>query len=182
MLDPQLLGFLIGDGWRYNDCHRNYLLGFTQSVRNSEIMNHYRHMMAQLGKVYQKYRRRKNAYDIYIKNKQLFNAFGEYAANPAELFKRLTKEEKRKFVTGFVDAEASVTVERCRIYNSNHSLLIKIQRYLKVEVGIHAILYRDKRVWVLEIKHSNLRNFYSLINSCSIKVNRLLTHAPYTRV
>jgi len=178
--DIQLLGFLTGDGWRYQDNYRNYLVGFTQSFRNVDILNHYKLRLQQLGKVYQKIKVNRNACDIYTKNKQFFKLFGEFLRNFPHSFEVLSEVEKKKFIAGFIDAEGNVAKDRCRVYNSNYSLLNTIRSFLK-ELNIHAILYRDREIWVLEIKHSNLNRFYKLIRFYSIKLNRLLTCAPYTR-
>ena len=141
MVDSQLLGFLIGDGWCYKDVHRNYIVGFTQSIRNSDVMNCYKHLLSHLGRVYQKHRHRKNAFDVYVKNKRLLESFKECKTRSAETFEHLTSNDKKKFIGGFVDAEATVTISRCRIYNASHELLAAIQHYLKEEVKLYAILY-----------------------------------------
>ena len=172
-LNPQLLGFIIGDGFVYRKKKRkNYVIGFTQSIKNTAIINYYSKLLAELKNNVQKEKAPHNTLKVYVYSKKCFE---EILAIKGNLIKHLAKygeHEKNLFIAGLFDAEGHVGKSSYVIYNKNLNLLNTIRIYLNGK-GITSKIYKGHKVYELHIFAK--KKFLKLIIDNSIK---LKTHQP----
>lgn len=106
----------------------------------------------------------RKAKKILVYSKKIFEIFKKAKQNPSQFFKGLGDEEKLQFISGFLDAEGTVT-DRIVIYNSNKMLLEEIQEFLKSK-GISSHIYTFGKVFGLQIyRRSEIKKLMKLLNS-----------------
>jgi len=167
-LNPQLLGFIIGDGFAYRKKKRkNYVIGFTQSIKNTALINYYSELLAELKNNVQKEKAPHNTLKVYVYSKKCFE---EILAIKRNLLKHLAKyreHEKNLFIAGLFDAEGYIGKSSYVIYNKNLNLLNTIRIYLNSK-GIASKIYKGHKVYELHI--FTKKKFLKLIINNSIKL------------
>jgi len=76
-LNPQLLGFLLGDGYAtYNKARKSYDIGFEQNViKNKAVLIKYATLMAAENPRVQVSRKRRNKVRIYVHGRKIYQLF-----------------------------------------------------------------------------------------------------------
>jgi len=154
-----LIGMLVGDGSLEKRKNRAYAVWIDQHTRNLPILQRIERILKEQGlKTY--------FYDI-PNSKKIFEIFKKAKQNPSQFFKGLGDEEKLQFISGFLDAEGTVT-DRIVIYNSNKMLLEEIQEFLKSK-GISSHIYTFGKVFGLQIyRRSEIKKLMKLLNSVKL--------------
>lgn len=86
---------------------------------------------------------------VVVYSKSLFQKFERMMENLMKFFESLDEESKKEFITGFLDAEGTVT-DRVVIYNGNIGLLTSIRKFLE-KFGIICYIYRFGKIFGLQI-------------------------------
>lgn len=148
MMDPYLAGVLFGDGTLFRGKNRAYAVWIDQKETNGRIIE----------KCIEKFEERKlnvHAYGFLDKkralvySKKLYLEFMELRKNPVKFFNAQNQKRKFQFISGFFDAEGTVT-DRLVLYNSHIKLLKAIQRFF-VNLGLNAYIYRYGKIHGIQV-------------------------------
>ena len=105
---------------------------------------------------------------VLVYSKRLFKIFQEAKQEPSKFFETLDDSEKLQFISGFLDAEGTVT-DRVVIYNSDKELLRKIQDFLrKKEIISH--IYTFGKIFGLQIyRRDHIKRLVKLLSSIKLQ-------------
>lgn len=91
-----------------------------------------------------------------IYSKKMCLEFSDIRNEPINFFVRLEKPDKWKFISGFFDAEGTVT-DRIVIYNEDSEFLEAISNFLRTE-GIDCHIYKFGKIYGIQIyKKASIR-------------------------
>ena len=105
-----------------------------------------------------------------VYSKKMYMEFGNIRQKPIKFFKNLIKLDKWKFISGFFDAEGTVT-DRVVIYNGDRELLEAISTFLEKE-GMTCHIYNFGKIYGIQIyKRTSIRILEK--NLCGIKIKKI---------
>ena len=167
MMKPYLVGLLYGDGTsNFGNKNKAYAVWIDQHQRNSAMVDKAVEEFRSLGLNVHHYGYL-NKMRALVYNKRLFMEFREIRKEPIHYFKKLSKKGKLEFISGFFDAEGTVT-DRLVLYNGNTVLLAEIQRFLET-LSIVGKIYRYGKIHGLQIyRRKSISIFASKTNSIKI--------------
>ena len=172
MTDPQLLGFLLGDGYAiYNKARKSYDVGFEQSIRkNWPILAVYTALMTKTGNKIQVGLKKDDKMRVYIYSRPLYYHIKELRRTSAETFMAMKDVEKLRFIAGFFDAEGSITAKEISLYNKDKELLDAIVKFLRSN-EISCLVRPCKNIFRVRIRSKSSRlKFIKLFSRFSIKL------------
>ena len=164
-----LLGVLVGDGTIYIDKKNGrYMVWIDQHLRNREVIEMVEKEFRKIHFKPFKYRVPSNKIRILIYSKEFCNRLREIKKSPEKYFKSLSNNEKLEFISGFYDAEGTIT-DRIVIYNKNYDLLEEIKKFLET-LQIESSIYRFGKVFGLQIhKKSSIKKFIEKTDSIRLR-------------
>lgn len=170
-MDAYLMGLLLGDGTsNYSKSNGAYQVWIDQKRFDNEyIAQEAKRLFEKLGfNVCYYYFLDKVRARVY--SKELFTLFRNMKSNPKAYFDNLSSKNKLKFISGFFDAEGTVT-DRYVIYNGDSILLESMQSFLETK-SIVSYIYKFGKVFGLQIYRKNdMIKFKKIIRS--LKVYRI---------
>ena len=176
MMDAQLVGFLVGDGFCTKKKRRkNYLVGFHQAKKKSQIIKVYMDLLVkEAGKQHPIIEMApKDVVKVYVYSKSLYQTLKAIKDNPSEYFEKLSSKDKVKFIGGFIDAEGCVKCDRVILYNSDRALLFTMQNFIRF-CGISSTLHYHHGCFELHIwSKSSREKLICLCRNFSVKLSRL---------
>lgn len=170
-MNAYLLGLLAGDGARYLGKNGRYMVWIDQQERNIKILERAKTILESLGFNVFFYPVPDNKKRVAVYSKKLFLEFEKMMENLADSFESLNQEDKKEFVSGFLDAEGTVT-DRIVIYNSNIKLLESIKKFLE-NLGVVCYIYRFGKIFGIQVYQSNSKDILKSEIKSSIKLSRL---------
>jgi len=151
MMDPYLIGLLFGDGTsNYGKTNKAYSVWIDQNERNLKIAKKAKQEFEQLGLNVHYYPHSKNKIRAMVYSKEIYTEFQEVRKNPVKCFRSFNKKEKLKFISGFFDAEGTVT-DRIVLYNGNLDILGEIQKFIADKLNVIGHVYRYGKVYGIQI-------------------------------
>lgn len=143
-----MIGLLFGDGTSHYGKNKAYAVWIDQHQNNSYIIDRAYKEFRKLGLNVHRYKFL-NKERAMVYSKQLFQKFRGVKSNPVAYFRGLSDKEKILFISGFFDAEGTIT-DRIVLYNSNTSLLRAIQKFW-LKLGIEGYLYRYGKIHGIQV-------------------------------
>ena len=170
-MDAYLAGLLYGDGTFYKGKNRAYSVWIDQNNKNIAIIVEAAKKFKQRNlRVYQYGFLDKTRALVY--SKPLFLLFVALRKSPVAIFSNYSEIEKWDFISGFFDAEGTVT-DRVVIYNGHLQLLETIKKFLTSQ-GVVCHLYKFGKIYGVQIYQRKsieiLRN-----QMCGVKIKK--THS-----
>src|SRR3989338_418434 len=148
LMDAYLAGLLYGDGTMNHGKNRAFAVWIDQCNRNKEIAEEASKKFREMElRVYQYGFLDKTRSLVYSKN--LYKEFEILRENPVEFFDNLQDKDKWDFISGFFDAEGTVT-DRIVIYNRHLKLLEAISEFLSKQ-GLTCKIYRFGKIFGVQI-------------------------------
>lgn len=169
-MEAYLAGLLMGDGTRHLAKNGSYTVWIDQHKRNIHILNKAVEIMRHDGFNVFVYKVPDNKFRAFVSAKRLFLDFGNIRDNPAKYFATLSLKDKKKFVSGFFDAEGTVT-DRLVLYNGDLKLLKEIKNFLS-SLGMVCYIYRFGKIWGVQIYQKKSVEIFLKEMKC-IKTSRL---------
>ena len=166
-MDAYLAGLLYGDGTMNHGKNRAYAVWIDQHERNKEIVEEATKKFKEMGlKPYQYGFLDKIRSLVYSKN--LYIEFSGIRKDVVGYFDGLTEMNRWNFISGFFDAEGTVT-DRVVIYNGNVQLLNAISEFLKSKM-INCHIYRFGKISGLQIyRRASIEIFKQNIHGIKLK-------------
>ena len=170
-MDAYLAGLLYGDGTLHRGKNKAYAVWIDQHERNNKIVDiAVKKLKAENLNVH--HYGFLNKIRALVYSKAMYIEFQEIRSNVSKYFQSLSEKNKWQFISGFFDAEGTVT-DRLVLYNSNTSLLRVIQNFLKRK-GITSYIYRFGKIHGLQIyRKSDVNKIRKKLNSVKIKNSAL---------
>ena len=170
MMNPYLIGLLFGDGTsNYGKKNKAYSVWIDQHKRNQKITEKAKDEFEKMGLNVHYYSHTKNKIRAMVYSKNIYEEFQEVKNHPIKYFKKLNAKGKFNFISGFFDAEGTVT-DRIVLYNGNIEILKQIQKFIAEKINVVGYVYRYGKIHGLQIyKRDHIKRFVE--NTSSIKIS-----------
>ena len=170
-MNPYLVGLLFGDGTSHHGKkNQAFAVWIDQHLKNEDIAEKAREEFEKLGLNVHYYPHTQNKIRAMVYSKQLFNEFKEIRENTISYFNKLKPKDKFEFISGFFDAEGTVT-DRIVLYNGNIDLLIAIQRFIAARINVVGRVYRYGKIHGMQIyKREHIKKFIKHTNSIKLSI------------
>lgn len=146
--NPYLAGVLYGDGTCHHGKNRAYAVWIDQIDRNKFILDRVVNELENLElKVH--YYSHQNKFRALVYSKDFYNKFSLLRKNVVSFFESLTVNQKLEFISGFFDAEGTIT-DRLVLYNGNLKLLKSIKRFFD-SIDVISYIYRYGKIYGIQI-------------------------------
>ena len=129
-IDPYLVGVLKGDGWTYDRGKGSYVTAIDQAEKNkkiiiAEVVPRLRRMGFTKVKPYRFFAKHDGIYKwrASVYSKALHLELKKIFANIISYIRRLTIEDAKQFIAGFMDAEGTLNGKKIIIYNQDIEIL-----------------------------------------------------------
>lgn len=153
-MTPYLVGLLFGDGTsNYGKKNNAYAVWIDQHERNIEIAKKAKDEFEKIG-LNVHYYTFLNKVRAMVYSKATFIEFREIRNNTLGYFESLNEKERFEFISGFFDAEGTVT-DRIVLYNGDKELLIAIKDFLFKVLEVVGHVYRYGKIHGLQIYRRN---------------------------
>ena len=172
MMKAYEAGLYFGDGVAHrNKKNRSYGVWIDQHIKNTDILENLKNRLAKKEVNFCCYKVPDNKIRVLFYSKEEFLKLKNVKENPVQFFNELSDREKKEFISGFFDAEGTIT-DRLVIYNQNKILLEEISKFLGT-LGIVSYIYKFNRVFGLQIYRRNHVQIFRK-NIKSVKLSRVI--------
>ena len=177
-IDPYLVGVLKGDGWTYDRRKGSYVTAIDQAEKNKiiiieEVIPRLRRMGFSKVKPYRFFAKHDGIFKwrASVYSKALYLELKKIFANIISYIKRLSMEDAKLFIAGFMDAEGTVGGKKIVIYNQNIEILRAMwKKLLKMRIEPTNI-YRYNVVYGLTfIRKASIRKLLAEIPARKYKM------------
>ncbi len=168
--NPYLAGVLYGDGTCHHGKNRAYAVWIDQIDRNKFILDRVVDELKKLGLNVHHYAHQ-NKFRALVYSKDFYNIFSSLRKDIVNFFENLTVNQKLEFISGFFDAEGTVT-DRLVLYNGNLKLLKSIKRFFD-SIDVISYIYRYGKIYGIQVyRKKSLMVLKEKLNS--EKINKLI--------
>jgi hypothetical protein len=172
MFDPYLAGLLLGDGTLFRGKNRAYAVWIDQHLRNRRILDRAEEKLKANRLNVHRYSFL-NKERVLVYSKETYLAFKNLKRKPVEYFKSLDEKAKFQFISGFLDAEGTIT-DRLVIYSKSRELLEAMQSFI-VGLGVNCYIYKFGKVYGLQVyERKSIAFLSSRLNSVKLDLLRLV--------
>jgi hypothetical protein len=168
-MNAYLAGLLYGDGTRNKGKNRAFAVWIDQNNKNKSIVEEATKKFREHGLNVHQYGFLDKTRSL-VYSKKFYIEFGDLRKGPIDFFIKLAKLDKWKFVSGFFDAEGTVT-DRIVIYNGNREFLEVVSNFLKSE-GICCHIYKFGKIYGIQVyKRASIETLKKKL--CGIKLKKI---------
>lgn len=166
-MDEYLAGLLYGDGTMNRGKNRAFAVWIDQINRNKEIAEEATKKFKKMGLNVHQYGFLDKTRSL-VYSKALYLEFESIRKSAVDYFNGLTEMGRWNFISGFFDAEGTVT-DRVVIYNGDLELLKAISEFLKSK-GIVCYIYKYGKIFGVQIyQKSSIEIFKKNIHGIKIR-------------